>query len=29
MIATEKPVEDAAAYVEAYKNWKEIIDKTI
>lgn len=25
LIATENPVEDAAAYVEAYKNWKEIV----
>lgn len=25
LIATEKPVEDAAAYVEAYKNWKDIV----
>ena len=27
LIATEKPVEDAAAYVEAYKNWKDIVTK--
>ncbi|MBR6087454.1 MAG: carbohydrate kinase [Prevotella sp.] len=25
LIATENPVEDAAAYVEAYKNWKDIV----
>ena len=25
LIATEKPVEDAAAYVEAYENWKDIV----